>query len=82
MQINCSICGARATLQQHLYDGRYSYPGTFPLLKCANCEHAFQQGKFSSEQITNLYSQYYPRSFFKVENHQPHQMALDLPRRT
>lgn len=56
-----------------VYDDRYGYPGEFPLLGCGDCGHISLRAAFSPEQLTDLYSRYYPRASLKVENHRPHQ---------
>lgn len=69
----CPICK-----QQHmhtdkqLYDDRYGYPGLFSLLTCNLCGHVFLQGDFPPELLRDLYSNYYPRSKFELEDHRPY----------
>lgn len=71
---SCPICRARCLVSSRgNYDDRYGYPGTFPLLKCGSCGHRFLQCDFSPERLLDLYSNYYPRSTFDVDQHQPHQ---------
>jgi SAM-dependent methyltransferase len=71
----CPVCGATDNLLKikENYDERYGYPGTFPLLKCTNCGHAFLKGEFSPELLQELYSSYYPRSTFDLGSHRPYQ---------
>lgn len=72
--MTCPICNEDCRLSRLLlYDDRYGYPGLFPLLKCANCGHAFLQAKFSHELLCDLYSNYYPRSSFDLECYRPYQ---------
>jgi len=74
--MNCLICnGQEYKIVRFVYDDRYGYPGIFPLLKCENCRHVFLQGEFSSDLLRDLYSNYYPRSTFNVENYQPYREA-------
>jgi len=54
------------------YDDRYGYPGRFAITKCLVCDHKSLNTKFTPEEITNLYSNYYPRSACSVETYQPH----------
>jgi len=54
-----------------LYDDRYGYPGSFQMVVCNICGHRTLQGNFSSEEIRKLYSEYYPRSSFAIENFRP-----------
>lgn len=71
--MNCPICNSLALARESSrYDDRYGYPGIFPLLRCGDCGHQFLQAEFSSGQLRELYSDYYPRSTFDVEAHKPY----------
>lgn len=68
----CPICGSHdVSSVATLFDDRYGYPGSFPLLHCDKCAHSFLQAAFSPEQIGELYSKYYPRSSFDIANYRP-----------
>lgn len=77
MELNsivCPICESISVVKKYkLFDDRYAYPGSFNLLECAKCNHKFLDEDFSSEQLSELYSIYYPRSSFDVANYKPHQ---------
>lgn len=61
--MNCPVCGCDDTQPvRRLYDDRFGYPGSFELLLCADCGHRFLDVQFSDEQLTRLYSDFYPRS--------------------
>jgi 2-polyprenyl-3-methyl-5-hydroxy-6-metoxy-1,4-benzoquinol methylase len=47
-----------------LSDDRYGYPGSYELLECNRCCHRFINSTFTSGELTNIYSNYYPRSTF------------------
>jgi 2-polyprenyl-3-methyl-5-hydroxy-6-metoxy-1,4-benzoquinol methylase len=66
--INCPICEA-STLQKKydLYDDRHGYPGRYPMIQCQNCSHCFIDIFFSSDEISNLYTSYYPRRTFNID---------------
>lgn len=69
----CSVCGSEVmNTQTLLHDDRYGYPGLFELLKCIDCGHMFLKVEFSSEQLQGLYSNYYPRRNFDVDNYKLH----------
>jgi len=71
--MSCPICGQQifcALLQ--LYDDRYGYPGEFALKQCQHCGHAFLGCDLSSSQLTELYTNYYPRKSFDIANFKPH----------
>lgn len=72
--MNCPICKyqqANKVIMQS-YDDRYGYPGQFPLMQCQNCGHAFLDCDLSSNQLTELYTNYYPRKSFDIANYKPH----------
>lgn len=72
--MTCPICGCSAlSTFLNLHDDRYGYPGIFPLLKCADCGHMWLDAHFSSELLSHLYSNYYPRSVLQLEKFQPYQ---------
>lgn len=73
----CPVCASGAVRPGFtLYDDRYGYPGSFRLMECAVCGHAFIGGTgFSDEQIRRLYSDYYPRRDLKIEDYRPHAQA-------
>lgn len=71
---SCPICHTQEfETVRSVYDDRYAYLGVFPLLKCQHCEHVFLKGIFNPELLFNLYSNFYPRSSFNEDNHQPYQ---------
>ena len=41
-------------------------------MKCADCRHTFLISEFTRELLLDLYSNYYPRSEFKLESYLPH----------
>lgn len=75
----CPVCNNNAPIFfAALYDDRYGYSGIFPLFLCPSCDHAFLQYDFSTELLVELYSKYYPRSSFDIEQHKPHKEVLGL----
>jgi len=69
----CLICSSETLDASHsLFDDRYGYSGRFDLLHCRECGHAFLKHNFTPEQLTELYSNYYPRSNFDLDAYQPH----------
>lgn len=57
-----------------LYDDRYGYSGQFELMCCQYCGHKFlPSAEFNSEVLTDLYTNYYPRSVFDVAAYKPSQ---------
>ena len=77
--MSCPVCSyLTTTFKQKLYDDRYGYPGQFELVRCQSCDHVSLRYDFSTEQIVELYSKYYPRSSFDIEKHKPHKEILGL----
>ena len=72
--MKCPVCdnAKEFNLEFEAYDDRYGFPGRFPLYRCAACDHVFLRADFSPEQLSTLYSNYYPRSSFRLEDHHPH----------
>lgn len=71
--LQCPVChGTSFREVATVSDDRYGYPGSFQLLECAQCGHAFLKGAFSGAELGNLYSNYYPRSSFDLDSHQPY----------
>lgn len=77
--MSCPVCSyLTTTFKQKLYDDRYGYSGQFELVRCQSCGHVSLRCDFSTEQIVELYSKYYPRSSFDIEQHKPHKEVLGL----
>lgn len=70
--MKCSICKKNELVKGfELYDDRYGYHGNFVLLNCLHCGHTQLNAEFSPEQLSKLYTNYYPRSSFDVQQYQP-----------
>lgn len=69
----CPVCDSRKTREfLEVFDDRYGYPGRFWLMNCCDCGHiALTGAKFTSSEIADLYTRYYPRSQMGVESHAP-----------
>ena len=71
--MHCPICAAStANFRPDLYDDRYGYPDQFALMRCKNCGHAFLGCDFTPDQLTALYTDYYPRKTFDLDQCKPH----------
>lgn len=71
--IYCPICGSlNSKFVSILYDDRYGYPGQFYLMRCLDCKHAFLDCALSPNQLTMLYTNYYPRKSFDIEHYTPY----------
>lgn len=42
------------------------------MLRCSNCKHQFLDAEFSEDQLSTIYSTYYPRSNFNLDNYKLH----------
>jgi SAM-dependent methyltransferase len=70
----CPVCqGPTDTLFQGMYDDRYGYPDLFSLQQCPACGHSHIPAHFKPEDLTRLYTDYYPRGNFDLEGFQPEQ---------
>jgi 2-polyprenyl-3-methyl-5-hydroxy-6-metoxy-1,4-benzoquinol methylase len=54
-----------------IHDDRYGYGGSFELYCCNGCGHKYLNVRFSPDLLTKLYTDYYPRSTFKLELYRP-----------
>ncbi|MDR4508961.1 MAG: class I SAM-dependent methyltransferase [Candidatus Brocadiaceae bacterium] len=70
--VYCGICGGARECMFKLYDDRYGYPGTFSLFRCQSCGHKNIHSSVSPEKIKEMYSKYYPRATFHVDDHKPY----------
>ncbi|MCF8069586.1 MAG: class I SAM-dependent methyltransferase [Desulfobacterales bacterium] len=79
MSYLCPICSyPNIPIKQNFYDDRYGYPGQFETVCCQNCGHTSIPCDFSTKQLTDLYSTYYPRSSFDISQYKPHQKVKGL----
>lgn len=71
--MNCPICKRKHTsIVMKLFDDRYGYLGRFSLMKCLGCGHTFLDCSLTPHQLTELYTNYYPRKNFNIEQHTPY----------
>jgi SAM-dependent methyltransferase len=70
--LNCVICGGALTSFKTLYDDRFGYPGTFTILTCDKCGHKSLDAQFSAKELGTLYTEYYPRSLYSLDDFKPH----------
>jgi len=74
----CVICGGNLIDYKTLYDDRYGYFGEYSIVKCSYCEHKSLDASFTSDEITCLYSDYYPRSSNKIVDYKPFKEAIGI----
>jgi SAM-dependent methyltransferase len=68
-QIPCPVCRSQAQPSiRDLYDDRYGYSGLFTMYACRDCGHRHLAAQFEPRQLTRLYSQFYPRSQFSLDD--------------
>lgn len=71
--MKCCICSSENTvLFLKVYDDRFGYPGTFSIFSCNACDHKFLNTEFPPEELTRLYTEYYPRSQYSLDLHRPY----------
>jgi SAM-dependent methyltransferase len=66
------ICGGSLSPFKTLYDDRFGYPGMFTLLSCGACGHKSLEAQFTAEELGRLYTEYYPRSLYSLDDYRPH----------
>ena len=69
--MNCLICGGKANLKNNLYDDRHGYPKMFSLFECSTCQHKYIEHEFSSSDVEELYTNYYPRTQLSITDYTP-----------
>ena len=69
--VPCTICGDITDFLFPLYDDRYGFPGVFEIYRCPACSHCTLAADFSNNEIIDLYSNYYPRSDFSLDDFKP-----------
>ena len=74
-ELCCPVCGAHLLFERVVSDDRYGYPGSYSLYRCRSCRHKCLDADFSDKELSNLYSQYYPRSDLKVEDIRPRNLS-------
>jgi SAM-dependent methyltransferase len=70
---SCPICFDKniTLIYDGLYDDRYAYPLSFPIFGCSTCKHKFLKDDFSDKDLTYLYSNFYPRRHFSLDDFSP-----------
>ena len=67
--MKCKICNGKTKIKyEGLYDDRHGYPGKFDLLECTNCGFMQTVPELNKDQISNIYSKYYPRQDINIES--------------
>lgn len=71
--MKCPICSEpMPEIEMKTYDDRYGYPGLFTLMKCHRCEHQFLDCNLTAGELTDLYTNYYPRKSLDLSTYLPH----------
>lgn len=79
MKNHCIICDHPADLYlKNMHDDRYGYPGHFCVLRCSGCKHVFLKSLLSPECLEDLYTNYYPRKTYDLENYKLPQDDYDF----
>lgn len=60
--LECQLCHTSCELMyQNLADDRYGYPGSFSVYQCPHCQLGTLAPQLNDKQISQLYTDYYPR---------------------
>ena len=74
--MNCPICRHQQTgVIMKSYDDRYGHPGLYTLMRCGQCGHQFLDCDMSSDQLIELYTNYYPRKSFDIATYKAYAEA-------
>ena len=69
----CPVCNGKKTkLLFESEDDRYGYPDAFCIYRCTECRHAFLDGDFTPDLLSELYTDYYPRANFDLDQFRKH----------
>lgn len=60
--MKCPICANGMAVAGDRFDDRYGYSGRYRLYRCSACGHTQTDATLTAEQISTLYTDYYPRS--------------------
>jgi 2-polyprenyl-3-methyl-5-hydroxy-6-metoxy-1,4-benzoquinol methylase len=76
LNILCSICKKKTIgYFSNKFDDRYGYKQLFDIFHCNKCRHKFLIHNFKTNDLKDLYSNYYPRSNFSISDYKPLQLA-------
>ena len=68
----CLICGNQDQVcHESMYDDRYGYPGRFSMRECKSCGHKRLDASFSQEELSTLYTDFYPRASLNLADFAP-----------
>lgn len=68
---SCPVCASEMDSRGLLHDDRYGYPGDYTLYFCDSCSHYKLDAEMTSVQLTDMYTNYYPRSEMDVTKWSP-----------
>ena len=71
--IPCPICHSEKT--KFLFEGwdlLLGYPDPALVYQCRDCKHIFVAGELTPEQLADMYTNYYQRSDFNVDDYEPY----------
>ena len=69
--MKCIVCTRQMSEVGDRFDDRYGYPGRYALHRCLACGHVQTAAIMSPEQISSLYTDYYPRSERSLDDWHP-----------
>ncbi len=71
--MRCPVCDSDSCeVKRELYDDRFGFKGRYKLVECGLCGHRHLDGIFTDALLKKLYTDYYPRSSFNLEDYKPH----------
>ena len=70
---SCPICHSNRT--RFLFEGwdlQFGYSESAFVYQCRNCKHVFVAGTLTPDQLADMYTNYYPRNAFNVDDYEPY----------
>jgi len=69
----CPICHSERTrFLMEGWDIVFGYPDSAFVYQCRDCDHLFVAGTLTMEQLTDMYTNYYPRSAYNIDDYEPY----------
>jgi len=78
-QSKCPVCRHYNNLRYaNLFDDRYGYLNEFLIVRCLECSHFFVKDAPKNDELSDLYTNFYPRASFDVDAFKPYKQSAPL----
>ena len=69
----CPICTSeKTTFLFEGWDNYYGHPDPSMVYRCCHCGHVYVAGELTPEQLTDMYTNYYPRAAYNIDDYEPY----------